>query len=161
MRLLVMSTARTSSVSASIPMWTLRYWRWWLAPCLWACQSPSTAKVIPVRSTSKYSGADDAGYGTPSDICRRQGDAQSGTRQSSPDGQTALYEPSRLPAGQPEQHLDREAELEGRRRKPLRMTRLAARDREPSGSHAASGTGYRWSSSSLGKKRTGLLMEPS
>ena len=45
--------------------------------------------------------------------------------------QKALHKPSRLPQSQPEQHLDRQAKLYGRRRKPLWMTRLAARRPEP------------------------------
>ena len=49
MRLLVISTARTSSVSASIPMWILRHCLRRLAPCLRTCHSPSPENLIPSR----------------------------------------------------------------------------------------------------------------
>lgn len=48
MRLPVISTARTSRVSASIPMWNFRHCLRRLAPCLRTCHSPSPENLMPV-----------------------------------------------------------------------------------------------------------------
>ena len=55
MSLLVISTARTSSVSASIPRWTLRQTRRLGPPCLRAFHSPST--LMPPRRFARTGGA--------------------------------------------------------------------------------------------------------
>ncbi len=52
----VNSTARMSPVAVSIARCTLRYWRRRCVPCLRASHSPSPRNLIPVLSTSRFSG---------------------------------------------------------------------------------------------------------
>ena len=52
-RLPVISIARTSLVSASMPRWTLRHRRGREAPCLRVVHSPSPTALMPVLSTSR------------------------------------------------------------------------------------------------------------
>ena len=49
----VISTARTSSVSSSMPRWILRQTRRFAPPCLRACHSPSPSTLMPVLSIAR------------------------------------------------------------------------------------------------------------
>lgn len=79
-------TARTSSVSSSIPRWILRQTRRFGPPCLRACHSPSPSTLIPVLSISRWSGPLEPRYGmlTARDFWRRLSVLKSGTDQSRP-----------------------------------------------------------------------------
>src|SRR6056297_788286 len=55
-RLGVNSTARMSAVAGSMARCTLRHWRRPCTPCLRACHSPSPRNLMPVLSTSRFSG---------------------------------------------------------------------------------------------------------
>ena len=86
MLLLVTSTARTSSVSSSMPMCILRHMRRLEPPCLRAFHSPSPSALIPVLSMRRFNGPrshDKAGSRSVF-AERRQRVLKSGTAQSNP-----------------------------------------------------------------------------
>ena len=79
-------TARTSSVSSSIPRWILRQTRRLGPPCLRAFHSPSPSTLIPVLSIRRCSGPLEPRYGmlTASVFWRRDSVLKSGPAQFRP-----------------------------------------------------------------------------
>ncbi len=92
MLLLVTATARTSSVSSSIPMWILRQRRRLGPPCLRAFHSPSPSALMHVLSINRFKGPVLQRYGrlTFSVFWRRHSVLKSGTTQSSPTSRNRL-----------------------------------------------------------------------
>lgn len=94
--LVATSTARTSSVSSSIPICILRQTRRLGPPCLRAYHSPSPSDLMPVLSMSRFSGPKPPRYGrfTFSILWRRHWVLKSGIAQSRSMSRSRLSTPT-------------------------------------------------------------------
>lgn len=123
----VTATARISSVSSSLPRWTLRQTLRFEPPCLRLCHSPSPSTLMPVLSTSRCNGRlkPRNGMTTSKVFRRRERVPKFGTAQPSPESSGRLAtKPVAWRSGRPKRTLMvRQAESQRRSR--------------PAGSHAA------------------------
>ena len=124
------STARTSYVSSSIPMWFLRQIQRLIPPSFGACHSPSPSTVVPVLSMRRSMGwflRDTAGSRSAfldgCTLCLNQGHRIGQPYKL----QQALQKACYLPEWYPEQHLQGQAYLDRSITEMLSATAFATR----------------------------------
>ena len=142
----------------------LRHWRRPCGPCLRTCHSPSPRNLIPVRSINRFRGPRHGDRGSARRASSAVGRGSNGRARASQPGhfQQAGHPTGRLPQGQIEQNLDRQADLDRRVGEPCGPTRATIMRREPghrkrptrsATSRACGAMRYRWTSSSCGSGR--------